>query len=193
MGYALDAGASIIVPQVNTVAEAQHIVSAAKFGARQRGTRSAPPYRLIPGVTDACIDKDKTIHENLNEQAAIVIQIESLEAINNLDAILTEVPEVDAVWLGTIDCRVSMGLHCESGRATDEPEWTEAVAKFRAIVRKHNKPSGGFALGSPERMRAMGQGKALIFVAIDVAALMSTVDELKQARQLFPAEPLNLS
>jgi 4-hydroxy-2-oxoheptanedioate aldolase len=66
VGYALDAGASIIVPQVNTVAEAKHIVSAAKFGANRCGTRSAPPYRLIPGVTDAPMDKSQSIHENMN-------------------------------------------------------------------------------------------------------------------------------
>src|SRR5271168_4206164 len=111
IGYALDAGASIVVPQVDTVEQAKHIVSAAKFGAKHGGTRSAPPARLMPGLSDIPHDPSKTIWENLNEQAAIIIQIESLEGINNLDAILTEVGNhIDAVWIGSLDARVSMGL-----------------------------------------------------------------------------------
>ena len=79
IGYALDAGASIVVPQVDTVEQARHIVSAAKFGARNGGTRSAPPLRLFPGVTDTCHDKSKDIWNNLNDAAAVMIQIETLE------------------------------------------------------------------------------------------------------------------
>jgi len=32
IGYALDAGASIVVPQVETVEQARHVVSAMKYG-----------------------------------------------------------------------------------------------------------------------------------------------------------------
>lgn len=81
IGYALDAGASIVVPQVDTVEQAKHVVSSAKFGTRQNGSRSAPPFRWVPGVTDASIDSTKGFHKNLNDQAAIMIQIESLEGM----------------------------------------------------------------------------------------------------------------
>jgi 2-keto-3-deoxy-L-rhamnonate aldolase RhmA len=52
IGYALDAGASIIVPQVNTVEECKHVIAATKYGAKIGGTRSAPPMRLLFGVCD---------------------------------------------------------------------------------------------------------------------------------------------
>jgi 4-hydroxy-2-oxoheptanedioate aldolase len=45
IGFALDAGASIVLPQVETVEQAKHICSAAKFGKKAGGTRSAPPTR----------------------------------------------------------------------------------------------------------------------------------------------------
>ncbi|KAF6234246.1 hypothetical protein HO173_007666 [Letharia columbiana] len=105
IGFALDAGASVVIPQVNTVAEAQHAISSAKYGVKNRGTRSAPPYRLIPGVTTLPSDPAETVHENMNRQAAIMIQIETVEGIDNLDAILTHVPDIDA---STLDIRVSM-------------------------------------------------------------------------------------
>ncbi|KAK1493328.1 HpcH/HpaI aldolase/citrate lyase family protein [Colletotrichum tamarilloi] len=39
IGYALDAGASVVIPQVETVEQAKHAISAAKFGIAQNGTR----------------------------------------------------------------------------------------------------------------------------------------------------------
>lgn len=103
IGYALDARASIIVPQVETVEQAQQIVSAAKFGACIGGKRSAPPGRRIPDVSMQCCNPNLSFWENQNSQAAIIIQVESLEGINNLDAILKAVGEhIDSVWLGKL-------------------------------------------------------------------------------------------
>jgi 2-keto-3-deoxy-L-rhamnonate aldolase RhmA len=183
IGYALDAGASIVVPQVDTVAQAKHVVSSAKFGTKQNGTRSAPPFRLIPGLTDIPVDASRTIHENLNDQAAIMIQIESLEGINNLDAILTEVPDIDAVWLGTLDARVSMNLSGNGGMGGAETEWTDAVAKFEATLKKHNKPYAGFALGP--NMKQMAAGKSFVLVAADVMALGMLGQGLAEAKAVF--------
>lgn len=187
IGYALDAGASIVIPQVNTVAEAQHCISAAKFGTKQRGTRSAPPFRLLPGVTAIPMDESKTMHENLNNQAAIMIQIETLEAIDNLDDILTQVPDIDAVWLGTLDVRVSMNL-VATGFPGPEKEYVDAVNKFEAVLRKHDKPRGGLALGDPEMMYKLGKDNAISFVAADVMALAGTAQSLGPVREMFPAQ-----
>ncbi len=170
---------------MNTVAEAQHAVTAAKYGAP--GTRSAPPFRLIPGVTALPSDPTLTPHENLNRQAAVMIQIETLEAIDNLDAILTAVPEIDAVWLGMLDVRVSMGLEYP-GPEQPEPEYLQAVAKFESVLKKHDKPRGGQAFGDPEVMRKSGKDNSLNFVAVDVLALMGLAGQITVARELFPAQ-----
>ncbi|KAA6413659.1 MAG: aldolase citrate lyase family [Lasallia pustulata] len=181
IGHALDAGASIVLPQVDTVEQAKHIVSAAKFG--RRGTRSAPPFRLLPGLTDMPFDPSQSIHGNLNDQAAIIIQIESLEGINNLDAILTECPEIDAVFLGMLDCRVSMGMGSGSMMG-EEPEWLEAVATYEAALDKHDKPRSGIVYGPA--MRHLHKEKSLMFVSADAFALMGMVGELAEARSIFP-------
>ncbi|KAL6895376.1 Phosphoenolpyruvate/pyruvate domain-containing protein [Trichoderma longibrachiatum] len=189
IGYALDAGASIIVPQVETVAQAKHVVSAAKFGSKQGGTRSAPPFRLMRGVTDKPFEEGRDIFEAMNHQAAIMIQIESLAGINNLDAILTEVPDIDIVWLGTLDLRVEMNLPSNAGRGGSEPEWLAARKKFFDVMDKHDKPYGGFAFaippfGTPESFKEAVQRMSFVIQAADVAALAAMGDMLKVSREL---------
>lgn len=183
IGYALDAGASIVIPQVETVAEAQHVMSASKFGTRQRGTRSAPPFRLIPGVTDArAVHPHLDVWQNLNEQAAVMIQIETLEGIRNLDAILTAVPEIDAVWLGTLDARVSMNLPAGFGVPDEEPEWVEAVKVYNETMGKHGKAKGGFVLGGPASFKEAGRDKQFLCGFADVMQLMGLATSLGEAR-----------
>lgn len=147
IGFALDAGASIVVPQVETVEEARHVVGAMRYGRKVDGLRSAPPTRFIPGVTDIPVDPTASFHVNLNRQAALVIQIETLKGIHNLDAILEAVgDEIDSVWLGSLDARISMDLKA-GGLDGDEEEWLEAKALYESTLRKHNKPASGLALG----------------------------------------------
>lgn len=180
----MDAGASIIVPQVDTVEQAQHVVSAAKFGSVHNGTRSVPPFRLIEGLTDATHDPSKDIYRNLNDQAAVMIQIESLKGIENLDRILTEVPDIDAVWLGRLDARVSMNLAAPNGGfGGTEPEWLKAEEKFYQVLKKHKKPYGGFYRGPLENITEVAKNQQIMFIAADVLALLGMNDKLVEARQ----------
>lgn len=185
------------------------MVSAAKFGSKQGGTRSAPPFRLMRGVTDKPFEEGRDIFEAMNHQAAIMIQIESLagkfalcearhlsvadlirhSGINNLDAILTEVPDIDIVWLGTLDLRVEMNLPSNAGRGGSEPEWLAARKKFFDVMDKHDKPYGGFAFaippfGTPESFKEAVQRMSFVIQAADVAALASMGDMLKVSREL---------
>jgi len=161
-------------------------VSAAKFGSNQRGTRSAPPTRFVFGVTDTpMIGND--LHKSVNQQAAIVIQIETLQAIKNLDAILTEVPDIDAVWLGSLDARVSMNLKGGFGIPMEEPEWIEATTLFFDTMKKHNKPYSGFSLATGEKMVNDTKDMCMAYVAMDALALMSMYQGLGEARAAIAA------
>ncbi|KAM7206394.1 HpcH/HpaI aldolase/citrate lyase [Naviculisporaceae sp. PSN 640] len=181
IGWALDAGASIVVPQVETVEQARHIVSSAKFGVKNsNGSRSAPPFRYFPGLTDqiAYPERTNSFWESLNQQAAIMIQIESKLGVENLDEILTECPEIDIVWLGTLDCRVSMSLpdNRTVGMKGDEKEWVELVDLFERTLKKHDKPRGGFSfmmppVGTKETFKKAVEEYALLCVSADVTHL----------------------
>lgn len=183
IGFALDAGASIVIPQLETVEQAKHVVSAAKFGRKQNGTRSVPPFRLVPRVTDIPADGVRDVWQNVNDQAAIMVQIESLEGIRNLDAILTEVPDIDVVWLGAIDCRTSMGLPANMGLG-GEPEWLAAVDLFKATVKKHNKPKAAFCLTGGEDLRKAAEENVIVLHACDVMKLYEMGLQLKAAREI---------
>ncbi|EFW19032.1 hypothetical protein D8B26_007220 [Coccidioides posadasii str. Silveira] len=181
IGFALDAGASVVVPQVDTVEQAEHVVSATKFGAVRKGSRSAPPARWLAG-SSVTIDSSRSIWENVNNQAALIIQIESEIGIKNLDAILTLVgDQIDAVWIGTLDLRVSMGL---DGLWGEEPEFQSAIRLYEETLRKHDKPnSGGCFTGN----WSLGSNKSFVVVAGDWLGLLGQRDNIQTARENLPA------
>lgn len=111
-----------------------------------------------------------------------MIQIESLEAIKNLDAILTEVPEIDAVWLGALDARVSMGLLSMYG---SEPEWLDAVVLYRATVEKHNKPHAGITLAKGDELRKVASKTEMCIIAADTLKLGELMGELAASKEIL--------
>ncbi|KAK1624672.1 HpcH/HpaI aldolase/citrate lyase family protein [Colletotrichum phormii] len=171
IGYALDAGASIVIPQVETVEQAKHAISAAKFGTAQNGTRSLPPFRLVPGFTDIPYDH-RDLHKCLNDQAAIMIQIESEQAVKNLDEIRPRV-----VLTSTLS-------------GASEPEWVMVSKLFFDTIDKHDKPYAGFAFGgppygSPEVLKKAAERMSLVMISADVVHLGAMAQDLQQARELI--------
>ena len=154
------------------------MVSAAKFGLAHKGSRSAPPARWLPGTGDTPIDPSRSIFENVNDQAAIIIQIESELGIRNLDAILTAVgDQIDAVWLGTLDTRVSMGF---GGFWGPEPQFLSAVKLYEETLKKHNMPNSGMCLNQDW---AKGGNKAFVIVGGDAFALLGERGNITAARE----------
>ncbi|PYH53350.1 Phosphoenolpyruvate/pyruvate domain-containing protein [Aspergillus niger CBS 101883] len=172
MAYALDAGASIVVPQVDKVEQAKEARGAVKFGRKNGGHRSAPPFRYVPGLTDVPLDKDHPLWEIFNRQLGFMIQVESLE----------EVPEIDAVWLGTIDARVSMGLPGGHGIVGTESEWLEAVELFHKTMRKHDKPYSGFCLAKGDAFLKKKSYMSMCIVAGDTLKLSEMMGHLAERR-----------
>jgi 2-keto-3-deoxy-L-rhamnonate aldolase RhmA len=171
------------------VEQAQHVVSAAKYGASIKGKRSAPPARFLPGVSDSCVDPSINHMQNLNRQAAIIIQIESYEGIKNLDAILTAVgDQIDSVWLGSLDTRASMEFPA-GGLWGEEKEWLDAVALYESTLKKHNKPASGLALGDPESRKKMARGRSFMVTTADMYSLMGVgMQDLGEMRgESYPA------
>lgn len=104
----LDAGAQgIVVPQVSTAAQALAVSSAAKyrFDGKGHGTRGACP--LVRAAGHQTPDWREFARWS-NDNVTMWLLVETVEGIDNLDAIL-EVPGIDAIVLGAFDLSVSMG------------------------------------------------------------------------------------
>lgn len=101
IGKVLDAGAmGVIIPMVNSVAEAEAAVSACRYA--PAGARSYGPAR-------AAMALGANYASEANDKVACIPMIETVQAIENLDAIL-DVPGIDAVYVGPADLSISLGL-----------------------------------------------------------------------------------
>src|ERR1043166_8081102 len=102
IGQALDGGAhGVMIPLVNTTEDARRAVAACKYppdGIRGMGPRRATGY-------------GRRFHEyvrNANRDLLVVVQIETPEAVANIDSILS-VDGIDVAAIGPGDLAQSMG------------------------------------------------------------------------------------
>ena len=154
---AIDTGPDgILVPMINTVADTEAAVRAMKYppvGERGAGLGRAQGYGLSMGE----------YLSTANDEVMFIAQIEHVEAIANIDAIV-EVEGLDSVMLGALDLSGSMG---KLGQ-TDDPEVEGAVQKVLAACQRVGIPCGIVALGPEATNRRIEEGFTSIITGIDV-------------------------
>ena len=128
---ALDIGASaIMIPQVNNAQEAALAVQYAKYP--PEGTRGVSPF--WPSFLGVQWDEYFPI---ANRETCIVVQIESLEAIDNVEAIAS-VEGVDVLFAGPMDLSAALG---HIGQI-DHPIVTRFLEEFPQRVQASGKTCG---------------------------------------------------
>ncbi len=138
---ALDAGAyGVICPMVNTREDAQKLVAYSHYP--PRGTRSFGPLRA---VLYAGLD----YVQHANDTIAVFAMIETAEALDNLDDILS-VEGLDAIYIGPSD--LSLALGCTPTFDDLEPKAFEAVEHILARAKAHGVVAG-IHNGTPEAAR----------------------------------------
>jgi 2-keto-3-deoxy-L-rhamnonate aldolase RhmA len=129
----LDIGAwGVLVPWVNSRQEAEMAVKACKYP--PLGIRGYGPRRAL------MLDPD--YYATANQEMLVAVQIETDQAIKNLDEILS-VPGVDACYIGPYDLSSNMGLGIPP--QWDEPHYLAAIDKTLKAAQKHHLPAGFFA------------------------------------------------
>lgn len=121
---AVDGGAcGVVMPYVETARQVKDLVGAAKF-------RPIKGQRLKEILEDPGRLDVELAHyiDQFNYDNAVIVNIESVPAIENLDEIL-DVPGLDAVQVGPHDLSVSMGIP----EQYDHPRFDEAI---RNIITK---------------------------------------------------------
>lgn len=139
----LDAGfAGVICPMVNTVEDAERLVSAARYA--PLGGRSFGPTRanLVHGASYA---------KTANDRVLLLAMIETREALGNLDGILA-VPGLDGVYVGPSDLGLSLGY--EPTLDPTEPEVLQAIADIGARARAAGRIAGCHC-GTPAMVRRL--------------------------------------
>jgi len=168
--WALDAGAwGVVVPMVNTRAEAQRAVECSKYpplGMRSIGGAFAPyAFGLPDWPTYARIANDQTI---------VIIQIESTQALQNLEEILS-VPGIDVAFIGPNDLHAQLGLTPSTEGA--EPEFIEALERIKAVASKYHVATGIFSRDGEAAIVRLHQGFHMISVTTDINSLTTAATQ----------------
>lgn len=167
---ALDIGAAgIIVPQVNSAAQAEEVVRRAKYapdGRRGVGVARAHRYGLGFG----------SYVDSANEETAVIIQAEHIDAVNHIEAIVG-VSGIDAVLVGPYDLSASLGL---IGQVT-HPDVTAAMQRVTDACLKAGMRLGIFGTSAAAVAPAIAQGYTLITVGIDTMLLGQAAGEMLTA------------
>jgi 4-hydroxy-2-oxoheptanedioate aldolase len=174
IGKMLDAGIEgVIVPMVNTVAEAEAVVRAGRYA--PLGARSFGP--VIAGM------RRGNHFDWSTDGIALIPMIETVEAIANLDAILA-VPGIDAIYVGPADLSITLGL--KPGNNDDIPAFDDALATIVAGCRNAGIVPGIHATAALVEKR-LEQGFRMITVTSDTLAMKSSlVTDLATARGAKP-------
>ena len=176
-GQALDAGATaVIAPMVNTRAQADLLVRAAKYppiGARSWGGYTAlQASGLVPG----------DYLREANRMTMVFAMVETVEALANLDAIAAT-PGLDGLFVGPSDLSITLS----NGAGIDKlgARTLEAMEKVAAAARGNGLVAGAFGGGAEVVRTYLKLGFTFIAAAVDVdllqsgaAALVKSVNEV---------------
>jgi 4-hydroxy-2-oxoheptanedioate aldolase len=127
----LDAGAmGIICPMINSREEAERFIGACRY--HPDGYRSVGPIRAAMYAGSDYIVK-------ANETVLAIAMIETEQAVDNLDEILTT-PGLDGIFVGPSDLSVSLG-HA-AGFDPEFPKVMKAIKHIAARCKHHGIPAG---------------------------------------------------
>lgn len=165
--WALDAGAwGVIVPMVQSAEEARRAVAWSKYP--PLGTRSIGgmfgPYGF--GVTDW-----QSYGPTANDEIIVAVQIESAQALQNVDEILA-VPGVDGAFVGPNDLHAQLGMPPSSDGV--EPEFMEALERIKAAARRHQVALGIFSSSGEAAAERVQQGFQMVNVTTDLSSMIAS-------------------
>jgi 4-hydroxy-2-oxoheptanedioate aldolase len=169
----LDNGAfGVIVPMVNSVAEAKAVVDAARYapiGARTIGGQlHAANFNCSPAE----------YYEKANDELLVVIMAETVQAIASLEEI-ARVPGIDAIFIGPNDLLNSLGL--KPGFDSDDPRFNEALKKVVRVCKENGIAPGIHSADAAMAKKRVEQGFQFIACSSEVGMMLAKAQETAKA------------
>lgn len=174
----MDAGAyGVIVPMVNNVEDAQRAVRAVKYppvGSRGVGLARAQGYGF---------EFDRYV-QTVNEESLVIVQIEHIQAVNNIEEILS-VNGIDGFVIGPYDLSGSMGI---PGKF-NHPDMIKALKRVMEASRSFKLPSGIHVVNPSvkEVIQRIREGYTFIAFGLDTLflgqACRSGIGEIKKYQE----------
>ncbi|MGA8303761.1 MAG: aldolase/citrate lyase family protein [Thermoplasmata archaeon] len=158
---ALDAGAlGILVPLVNTEAQARTAVSFAKYPPEGvRGAAAAAASRYGAELSSYL--------RTANAEILVGVQIETKEALDHLEEI-ARVEGVDMLFVGPQDLTLSLGLLDDRGNS----KVLDSMRRVVEVSERYGKIPGTLVINPDEKRRALDSGFRFISLASDVRFLI---------------------
>lgn len=173
----LDAGAmGVLVPYVNTRAEAEQAVKACKY-----------PLEGIRGVAGSprAAGYGQNIGNYLqraNNEIFIMTAVETPDAISNLDEIL-QVKGLDGIFIGPMDLASSMGFSGDSSQPEVQAEIRKVETKVLAAGKGLATTTGTWE----QAQKLFERGYQMLMLMADGVSLATlAASKVKQFREIYP-------
>ena len=154
----MDAGImGVMIPGISSVSEIKEIIHAVKYP--PIGKRGLGPVRAS-NYMQGKMSQEEYIHFS-NEQTLILPQIESIEGVENLEA-MCAIPEVDGFIIGPTDLSMSMGFY--DGPA--HKEVTEMLDKIFTTILNSGKFFGTVATTQEQAEELIDKGACMILNSV---------------------------
>jgi 4-hydroxy-2-oxoheptanedioate aldolase len=175
----LDAGAmGVIVPLVNSRAEAMAAVSACRYP--PDGTRSFGPAR-------AALYGGRGYATEANGQIACIVMIETAEGMEHLESIVST-PGLAGVYVGPSDLALALGLSARGD--TDDAKHLAAVEHILTVCKRHRVPAGIHTSSLDYAKRRLAAGFDFVTLGSDSGFMMQAVArDLTAARAALAEAP----
>jgi 4-hydroxy-2-oxoheptanedioate aldolase len=172
---ALDCGVSgIMIPMIDTREQAEAAVRDARYGPLGERSRGG----ILPGFSFAT--DSATYRERANDEVLMIAQIETVDAIRNLDGIAA-VEGLDCLFVGPYDLAATYGVHAQRTWADKTSAYFQAIAAVPARAREHGKIPGIQAADPAMANECVALGFTVIGVGGDASLLHAAARRTRQA------------
>jgi 2-dehydro-3-deoxyglucarate aldolase/4-hydroxy-2-oxoheptanedioate aldolase len=172
----LDLGADgIVAPLVRTVEDARRAVAACKYppeGIRGYGPRRPSGYGRRGGPEFV---------KEMNDSTLVILQIEQIEAVNNIDSIL-QVPGISSLVIGSNDLAGSMNL-------SGQPRHPQVLAAIDTVIAAARRAGVWMGIGIGNESAVINEwiAKGMQWVAMgsDAGLMLAGLNQVSEEVQAF--------